>query len=482
MYKLKHSMNYVTRKFNNRLKTYSLLPMSSALDFDPVAVTSNPTAKDFDLITREDELAQETDISKEEQGRAAYVTGRSRVKRRWYQWYADTDTPAERTLLIKMDLLILSYAFLGFWVKYIDNGNLTNAYVSGMKEDLGFYGNQFVQLQTVYTVAYTVFMIPLTLLAAKYRNVIPACDLMWGVFTLLQYRANSFGELAAYRFMVGAFESVYFTSIHYTLGSWYRTDELSRRAGIFYMSTGLGTMSTGFLASGVVKHLDGVNGLAGWRWLFIVCAIITFPISIYGFIFFPSTPDKTKSWFLTDAEKELARERMRKIGGKPPTGFSGWRTIGRFIGRWHFWALVFFQLPWGWSSQASSNGAYTLWIKSLKRYDVSEVNLLSTVNPGVGIFFVWFYSFLSDALQTKMPIIAEQCLFQFAIQMAFVFWKSSFNFKWAAVATGYAQVALSPIVYSWANEICREDAEERAFVIASMLAISNSFSAWLVQF
>ena len=137
-------------------------------------------------------------------------------------------------------------------------------------------------------------------------------------------------------------------------------------------------------------------------------------------------------------------------------------------------------MPWGWSSQASSNGAYTLWIKSLKRYDVSEVNLLSTVNPGVGIFFVWFYSFLSDALQTKMPIIVVQCLFQFGMQFAFVFWKSSFNFKWAAVATGYAQVALSPIVYSWANEICREDAEERAFVIASMLAISNSFSAWLV--
>jgi hypothetical protein len=281
--------------------------------------------------------------------------------------------------------------------------------------------------------------------------------------------------------MVGAFESVYFTSIHYTLGSWYRTDELSRRAGIFYMSTGLGTMSTGFLASGVVTNLDGVNGLAGWRWLFIVCALITFPVAIYGFIFFPSTPDKTKSWFLTDAEKELARARMAKIGGKPPTGFSGWKTIYRFMGRWHFWALVFFQLPWGWSSQASSNGAYTLWIKSLKRYDVSEVNLLSTINPGVGIFFVWFFSFLSDALQTKMPISVGQCLFQFAMQYAFTIWKSPLNFKWAAVATGYAQVALSPLVYSWANEICREDAEERAFIIASMLAISNSFSAWLVQ-
>jgi len=272
---------------------------------------------------------------------------------------------------------------------------------------------------------------------------------------------------------------VYFTSIHYTLGSWYRTDELGRRAGIFYISTGLGTMTTGFLASGVVKHLDGRNGLAGWRWLFIVCAVITFPVAIYGFFIFPSTPDKTKSWFLTDAEKQLARDRMAKIGGKPPIGFSGWKTVQRFIGRWHFWALVLFQFPWGWSSMASSNGAYTLWIKSLKEYSVSEVNLLSTINPGVGIFFVWFYSFLSDALQTKMPIIVGQCLFQFAMQLAFTIWNTPKAYKWAAVSTGYAQVSLSPLVYSWANEICREDAEERAFVIASMLAISNAFSAWI---
>ncbi|KAI1617099.1 major facilitator superfamily domain-containing protein [Exophiala viscosa] len=451
----------------------------SSITLEPAgtAVAAIPTKSE----TLHTSLAEANDSDQEHhtENRAAYVAGRGRVKRRWYQWYADTDSPTERKLLVKMDILILTYAFLGFWAKYIDNGNLTNAYVSGMKEDLGFNGNQLVQLQTIYTVAYTVFMIPLTLMAAKYRFVIPACDLMWGIFTLLQYRVTSFGELAAYRFMVGAFESVYFTSIHYVLGSWYRSDELGRRAGIFYLSTGVGLMSTGFMASGVVLHLDGVHGLAGWRWLFIVCSVATIPIAFIGFIFFPSTPDKTKTWFLTKEEKELARLRMARIGGKPPTGFSGWNTIRRFFGRWHFWALVLFQLPWGWSNAASSNGAYTLWIKSLKQYDTSEVNLLSTVNPGVGIFFVWFYSFLSDALQTRMPIIVGQCLFQFVMQFAFVIWKSPTAYKWAALSTGYGQVAVSPLVYSWANEICREDAEERAFVIGSMLAISNAFSAWI---
>jgi hypothetical protein len=65
------------------------------------------------------------------------------------------------------------------------------------------------------------------------------------------------------------------------------------------------------------------------------------------------------------------------------------------------------------------------------------------------------------------------------MQFAFSIWKSPLAYKWAAVSTGYAQVAASPLVYSLANEICREDAEERALVIARMLAISNSFSAWI---
>jgi hypothetical protein len=41
---------------------------------------------------------------------------------------------------------------------------------------------------------------------------------MWGVFTLLQYRVNSYAKLAAYRFMVGWFEAAFFPAIHYVLG------------------------------------------------------------------------------------------------------------------------------------------------------------------------------------------------------------------------------------------------------------------------
>lgn len=77
-----------------------------------------------------------------------------------------------------------------------------------MSEELGFSGNQLVQFQTIFTVGNTVGLIPF---AYIFPNVpmhflVPSLDLGWGLFTLLQFRAQSFGEIVAYRFMVALFE------------------------------------------------------------------------------------------------------------------------------------------------------------------------------------------------------------------------------------------------------------------------------------
>jgi hypothetical protein len=83
-----------------------------------------------------------------------------------------------------------------------------NAYVSGLKEDLGFYGNELVHLQTLYTAGAVVGQIPFMFLLTHLpmHYAVPFLDIAWGVVTLLQYRANSYAEMAAYRFLVGWFE------------------------------------------------------------------------------------------------------------------------------------------------------------------------------------------------------------------------------------------------------------------------------------
>lgn len=83
-----------------------------------------------------------------------------------------------------------------------------NAYVSGLKEDLGFKDNQLVQLQTFYIIGAVTGQIPFMFLFTYIPMywTIPFLDIMWGGFTLLQYRTQTFSELATYRFLVGWFE------------------------------------------------------------------------------------------------------------------------------------------------------------------------------------------------------------------------------------------------------------------------------------
>lgn len=45
--------------------------------------------------------------------------------RRWYHWYAPDDSPAERRLILKLDALIVPYAVVVYWLKYIDQTNIS---------------------------------------------------------------------------------------------------------------------------------------------------------------------------------------------------------------------------------------------------------------------------------------------------------------------------------------------------------------------
>jgi MFS family permease len=92
--------------------------------------------------------------------------------------------------------------------------------VAGLKEDLGFEGNELVRLQTLYILGAVLGQLPFMYLFTRVPMyyLIPIMDVAWGVFTLLQYRVTSFAELAAYRFLVGWFEAAFFPAIHYIFG------------------------------------------------------------------------------------------------------------------------------------------------------------------------------------------------------------------------------------------------------------------------
>jgi MFS family permease len=102
---------------------------------------------------------------------------------------------------------------------------------------------------------------------------LPAADLLWGVFTLAQYKASNVTQLYALRFFVGALGGFFFPAVQWYLGSWYKRSELSRRGAIFFIASQVGSMSSGYIQAGAYARLDGRYGIEGWRWLYIICEI-----------------------------------------------------------------------------------------------------------------------------------------------------------------------------------------------------------------
>lgn len=82
-------------------------------------------------------------------------------------------------------------------------------------------------------------------------------------------------------------------------------------AGIYTAVMHLGSVISGPIQTGINSSLAGHLGRSGWRWLFIIDAVITFPIALWGYCVLPDTPSKTKAFYLTEEEKELSRTRMK---------------------------------------------------------------------------------------------------------------------------------------------------------------------------
>jgi hypothetical protein len=127
--------------------------------------------------------------------------------------------------------------------------------------------------------------------------------------------------------------------MHYLLGSWYTPREIGKRAMIFGLAGTTGTLFSGFLQAAAYTNLNGVEGRAGWRWLFIIDGIITLPLALLGYFFIPNLPQGgKKTWWTTEEEHQLSVKRMQAIGR---AGTEPWTKAKarRIFLSWHTYLL-----------------------------------------------------------------------------------------------------------------------------------------------
>ncbi|KAE8383832.1 major facilitator superfamily domain-containing protein [Aspergillus bertholletiae] len=388
----------------------------------------------------------------------------------------------ERKLVMKLDFFILSFCCVTYFFNYLDRSNLSNAYVSGMKEELAFHGNQLNVINTVFTVGYIIGQVPSNLALTYFRPRIffPAMVLFWGSLTMVTAAVHNPQGIMAIRFFLGLAEASTFSGTHYILGSWYTERELGKRSGIFTASGLAGTMFGGFIQTGIHSSLDGVRGLSGWRWLFIIDGLITFPIAIYGLLLFPDTPTTTTAPYLTAAEKELAVSRLATVNAhRAPVNRA---FIKRLFTTWYWWGFVILWVIAGETESFSSNSLLALYMKAHPtiHYSVSQLNNYPTGVPAVGIVSTLFWATLTDVLQGKRYLVSYFIGITGVVTSVLILTRfDSTATVFGAYYWAGAVYACQATFFAWCNDAMRsQDARQRSVVIASMNMGNNAVNAW----
>ncbi|KAL7425288.1 hypothetical protein Q5752_000976 [Cryptotrichosporon argae] len=337
---------------------------------------------------------------------------------------------AEKALVRRLDIFFCSYLSLSAIVKYLDQNNISNAYVSGMKEDLGLYGNQYNYFTTYFNIGY-IITIPLS---TYFMNTLvrpslwmPTMELLWGICTGTIAAVKSAEAVYGIRFLIGFCEGTAWPGTMVLLLSWYKPSEIGKRLAIYQSATSLGGIFAGFLQSALYTNMNGVHGLSGWRWLFVINSVISVVIAGWGYFGCPDYPHRPnpRSWWLRPEDTEASLARVAGERRALPKGWT-WGTAKGLVSNplnWAIWACyeVIGQATGG-------TGYFNLWLKSLTnadggaRYTTSQVNLkfasfliLNLCGCYANLVVAWIGDIARHSAEERSALIAALVITYYAI-------------------------------------------------------------------
>ncbi|KAF2868716.1 major facilitator superfamily domain-containing protein [Massariosphaeria phaeospora] len=270
------------------------------------------------------------------------------------QYESDTwFTPDEqKKILRRVDRRLVVTVGVLYCISLMDRTNLSSAAIAGMTLELkldSLYGSvsRYSVVTLVFFTTYIVFQPPSTVIVRKIgpRIHLAAITTAWGAVMLGMGFVKSWQALAGLRVILGVLEAGFFPSCVYLLSTWYTRFEVGKRYSVFYVLGSLASGCAGILAYGLMQ-MHGLQGKAGWRWIFIIEGVLTMVLGVAGYWFLVDFPDKAHmSWnFLNEREGKFIIDRVQKDRGDAnPEPFSAAKFFraGRDIKIWGY-ALIFF--------------------------------------------------------------------------------------------------------------------------------------------
>lgn len=219
----------------------------------------------------------------------------------------------EDQLYKRVTLRLIPFLVLLYLIAYIDRSILGFAKLY-MNVDVGISDAAYGFGAGLFFLGYILFEVPSNLILVKVgaRRWFARIILTWGAITVAMALIQGPTSFYILRFLLGAAEAGFYPGVLYYLTLWYPKQRRGRIYGYFFFAQPLAPLVGGPLA-GALLGMNGMLGVHGWQWVFILCGLPAVLLALPTLKLLPETPQDAKwltpqeaHWLTSEIERDSA--------------------------------------------------------------------------------------------------------------------------------------------------------------------------------
>jgi len=230
----------------------------------------------------------------------------------------------ETSLIGKITRRIMPLILVSYFVAHIDRANIAVAALT-MNRELGLSAFTYGFGAGVFFLGYFIFEIPSNLIleVVGARRWIARIMFSWGLLSAACAFVTGPTSFVVVRFLLGVAEAGFFPGVVVYFTYWFPARYRGRIIAMLFLT---GPIANGLsnIVSGAILGMNGVLGLRGWQWVFLIEAA---PAIVLSFVVLWRMTDRPSSadWLKPDEhhwlDSELDNERARtEARGRPTLG------------------------------------------------------------------------------------------------------------------------------------------------------------------
>jgi MFS transporter, ACS family, tartrate transporter len=215
----------------------------------------------------------------------------------------------EQRVFAKVAWRLMPLLIVGYILNYLDRNNISFAALT-MNREVGLTATQFGRGAGILFLGYCLFEVPsnIVLYRVGARVWISRIMVTWGLVSAATVFVTGPYSFYLLRFLLGAAEAGFFPGVAYYLGTWFPAEYRTRMVAWFMVAIPVSSV-VGGPVSGLLLQMNGIFGIAGWKWLFLLEGL---PVVLVGLAMLKLLADRPEhATWLTEEERQVVQDRIR---------------------------------------------------------------------------------------------------------------------------------------------------------------------------